>query len=192
MRFKIYQFEVQQIIDKVVEKKSKLILATAPVNLQAPPRKVCSNASTPPLEQKLASLDKHLESGKSKQVITELSKLKGIVLGHARFHHLLGRAYYRQGEFKQAKEYLSKANSFDCAPNGSSHILNNILRRKARENAVTLLDLDEKSNAHLGKNAIFNRDHYSRYPQDKYYHHFLEQLATIINRSLSAKTGGSL
>ena len=184
LRFKIYEWEVQQLIEQVQKKKqAKLILTTSPINLQTPPKEVCSNATTPLLDQKLSSLKNLLHQGDVKTTITQLSFLEEVILGHAGFYHLLGNAYLQQGEFKSAQKYLTMANSFDCAPSGSSHILNNILRFKAKENTVSILDWDEISNAHLGKTTIFQG---KDYPEESYYDHFLDGLATLINDHLKS------
>ena len=185
LRFKLYEFEVQYLIELVTKQKSKLILVTAPVNLKNPPYELCSNASTPSLERKLASIEEHLRRGESKLAIAELSPLKGVVLGHARFHYLLGKAYYRQGEYQPAKRHLIRANSFDCAPQGSSHILNNILRQKARENGIPLLDLDQMANAHFKRRKeIFNRGDHSNYLKDEHYQRLVQQFTGLIRHSL--------
>ena len=136
----------------------------------------------PPLEHKLKEATNYLHQGDAKTAITELSQLEGAVLSHAQFYYLLGKAYFQQGEFQQARKYWVRANSFDCTPAGSSHVLNNIIRSKARENAVTLIDWDQMVNAHLGKSTIFLPDQY--YPQDYYYDYFLDDLATLMNRHL--------
>ena len=181
LRFKIYEWEVQELIDQVEKKQRKLILTTAPINLQTSPREVCSNATTVLLGQKLSALENRLDQGHIKTTLTELSSLQEVILGHAGFYYLLGKAYLQQGEFKSAQKYLARANSFDCAPSGSSHILNNILRSKAEENAVTILDWDKMSSASLGKATLFQE---KGYLQESYYDHFLDGLATLINEHL--------
>ena len=184
LRFKIYEWEVQQLIEQAQKnKQTKLILTTSPINLQTPPKEVCSNATTPLLDQKLSSLENLFHQGDTKTTITQLSSLEEVILGHAGFYHLLGKAYLKQGEFKSARKYLTMANSFDCAPSGSSHILNNILRSKAKENTVSILDWDKISNADLGKATIFQgKDD----PEESYDHHFLDGLATLINDHLKS------
>ena len=179
LRFKMYEFEIQQLINRVAREKSSLILTTGPINRTAPPAQVCSNSTTEKLEQRLNSLGKKLERGQIKKAISELTKLQNNILGHARFYHLLGMAYYRQGEFKQARKNFAKANSFDCVPKATSHILNNIIRKKAKENSALLIDFDQMTAAHLGKNIIFDD---GLFPKKEHYHLFVQQLAQTINR----------
>lgn len=167
LRFKSYEWEVQQLIDGVARKGSTLILATAPIDLERPPRQVCGNASTPLLEQKLARLSRRLERGESKLAIAELRELEGVILGHARFHYILGQAYRKRGESRKARHHLVRANSFDCDQDGSSHVLNTIIRRKARQNGTPLIDLDEEISAPLGK---------------RHYQYLLEQLAVALEQ----------
>ena len=182
LRFKTYEFEVEQLIEWSLRRGSVPILVTAPLALKAPPHQVCVNSSTPALEKKLVELQKLLEGNDIKTAIKELSQLERVAIAHAGLFHLKGWAHYRQGEFKRARQYFAKANSFDCLPKGSSHVLNNILRSKAKDNATPLLDFDTRVAAHLGKGPVFEGD--SIYPLDKHYHYFLQSLADAINQQL--------
>ena len=180
LRFKLYEMEVQQLIEQVKQASSKLILTTAPLPLQKPPQAVCTNASTPQVEQKLAQIKATLKSGDAKNALSELKKWQNVIVGHAGFFHLLGQAYYQQGVFTAARQPFALANSFDCAPRGSSHILNNIIRRKAKENTVSLVDFDQLSSTALGREQTFK----AQFPTKILYQRWLEPLASTINRHL--------
>ena len=184
LRFKTYEFELQKLIDQATKNQNKLILTTAPLNLHTPPGQVCASATAPALEQKLEELAKLLQRGDAKTVIGELTQLEQATIGHAGLYHLLGKAYLRQGQPSKARHFLARADSFDCAPEGASHVINNIVRLKARENGMSLIDFDQMVRVHLGRSTAFVR---GTFPQHSHYHLLVQRIAGIINHVLKAR-----
>lgn len=182
LRLKIYEHEVQQLIQWTLRQKSQLILTTAPVNLMLPPRQICSNASTPSIQQKISFLEKALTQGKTQKIIQELAPLEKVIVGHAGYHFLLGQAFYQESLFSKALKHLRRANSFDCYPTKGSHLLNNILRFKARVNVVTLVDFHSFLPPLKEKRTAFSLK--SSFPKEPFYQSFADSLAKAIGQLL--------
>ena len=181
--FKIYEMEVQQLIDYSYENEVKLILFTTPINLENIPNKVCRNSTSEQLEKKLTQLAQNLLKGDFKTAHNDLLALKEKVLGNARFFYLLGRTYYNLGNYEKSKEYFLKANAFDCYPSGPQHILNNIIRQKAKQNDISLFDFDKEIQRSFGTNVLFKND---LRPQDLFYEKMLSELAKTVSKYLKS------
>ena len=185
LRLRIYEFEVQQLIDEALGRGSKLILTTAPVNLFTPPEQVCALASTPSIEQKLSFLKKVLEREQAKKIIQELAPLEKVIIGHARYHYLLGKSYWKESLFLKARKHLNRAKSFDCHPTQSSLLINNILRLKSQKNVIALVDFLKFLPPLKDRQSLFKKN--SPFPKNSLYQPFVNSLAKTINQLYAIK-----
>ncbi|MCY4645075.1 MAG: hypothetical protein OXB88_10695 [Bacteriovoracales bacterium] len=188
LRFKTYELEIQRLIDLVKSQNSRLILTTAPIPLETPPQNPCANASTPALEKELNLAEKQLESGQSKRALLKLESLERTTLAHARLFTLLGKAYLARGKFASAQKNFTKAHGFDCDPRGPSPVLNNIIRLKAQENHVPLVDVDQMVGLHLGRKKLFDRTGNLKEEFDGFVN---DRLAKVINDLVTKTKSGS-
>lgn len=177
--FKLYESEIESLIDKIFEQDKTLILITSPINLDNLPNTVCSNSTSTVLNTKLTAYAKNLLAGDYKMALIELKKLQESIKGNARLEYLLGRSYFKQGNFEKSKEHFYLANAYDCFPQGPMHILNSIIRKKAIEYEIPLIDLDIIVNKNFGKDVVFFNE---ATPQEVHYNKFLKTLAAVINK----------
>ncbi len=178
LKYKLFEVELEELIEYCFDNNIELVLSTAPINLENLPIQVCQNSTTNQLDRKMTIIAKQLLEGDYKSPLKELKELEGKVFGNSRFYYLLGRSYYLFGDFKKSRHYFELANSFDCYPKKSSHILNNIIRAKASKHELKIIDFDQLTNIHFGKNiTFFDED----FPQEIYYDQFLTRLSKFIN-----------
>jgi len=175
--FKLFDVELEELIALVKERGSYLILSTAPVNLELKPKKVCLNSTTDSLEQYQRELEKKLEQGNHKAVLSEIRKLSETSIGNAQSFYLLGKAQLGSGLFDQAQVSLKKAAAFDCGADRSHPVFNSIIKKKVLGQGIKLLDFNNIVTRHLGLNELFLAEHF---PQEIYYRHYVEELYVTI------------
>lgn len=164
--FKLFEDEITQIITEVKQKKGNIVLITNPVNLTLRPRKVCQNAITEQTENHVRKLKKLAASGDNKSAYSLASKIEKQMMGHAEFFYEFGMAAMAQGKYAEAKNLLYQADAFDCDPQDSTTVFNNITRKVASHFGVPIIDFDNLVNKYLGRNLLFLDD---RQPQFIYY-----------------------
>lgn len=155
MIFQIYEWELWELVKYVKENNSKLVLITAPVNLDVPPKANCSFSEESGLQIALNEMMEKLKRGRSKEVYDELKILKAKHPSHAKLLYLFGSTALEIGKTKEAKEALTQAATFDCATWRGSPVFNQIMRKVAAQSGLPLVDFDSQLNAMYGQNVLF-------------------------------------
>lgn len=155
MIFQIYEWELWELVKYVKENNSKLVLITAPINLDVPPKSNCSFSEESGLQIAINELMEKLKKGRSKEVYDELKILKAKHPSHARLLYLYGSTALEIGKTKEAKELLTQAATFDCATWRGSPVFNQIMRKVAAQAGLPLVDFDSQLNAMYGQNVLF-------------------------------------
>jgi hypothetical protein len=179
--YEFYQIHLEKIIDIVRSSKKSIVLVTAPINLELPPRKTCDHAKSPTLDDYLFNMKAQIEKGQIKEHYEELKKISKSALTNSESYWMLGQMANQLGRMSEAEEYLQLAHAYDCAPKTANIVTNSIIRHKAKVSGSPLVDFDRLINSHYGKNILFLSEHN---PQDLYWNQMISFLTGEIGKIL--------
>lgn len=170
LTYLFYEEEVKELIRFTSAKKSKLILLTAPINLDLPPLKTCSQAQNKSILTNLQEAEKSYNKGRYKDAYQSIKPILNKVEGHAHAHFLIGQIFRELGQINTSIEHLQKANSFSCRPGRVNKVFNSIIHHYGSKYGVTIIDFETIINRDYGKNNLFFQEDT---PQDIYYQKML-------------------
>lgn len=181
LTYLLYEVELRQLVGLAQEHQTLLILMTSPVNIDVPPRKTCENATAASIDQEVRAIRKLIVSQDYKSAYERSKALAQNTLANAEVLYLHGQIAYRNNLRAEALQYLKRAAAFDCQGWRSNEAFNNIIRRVAREQNVTLFDFDRMMDDNWNKNVTFFDEIYA---QDIYYNQSAQALALMLRRVL--------
>ncbi len=155
MIFQIYEWELWELVRYIKANNSKLVLITAPINLDVAPKANCSLSEENGLQIEINKQMKKLKEGKSKEAYDDLKVMATKNNTNSRILYLYASAAIEIGKNKEAKEALTRASTFDCATWRGSPVFNQILRKVADQAGLPLVDFDAQLNAMFGQNVLF-------------------------------------
>lgn len=175
----LFHYELEKLAQHLRKSNSDLLVITTPVNLQKAPNEACAQSVTSKvIEFQNEQLNK-INQQNYKEAFNALEKLVASSPGNALSYHLLAKAAQGLGLFPKAKDSYVKANAFDCSPDGSAVIINQVVRQWVQRNSFKMIDFDEDISHQIGRNDIFIND---KYPQDYYYQQVLTSITEAIMR----------
>ena len=182
LAFKLFEYEMIELIDLVRDKKSHLILITTPVNLEIEPREVCAHSTNEDIIQLQQEIVKEINNGAFKSVFQKASELAEATPSNAKSHFLLGQAALGFGDLKLARESLVKASIFDCANWRGSAVYNSIIKKQAKGRQAHVIDFEQFTNSQLSNDGLFFDE---IVPQNLLYQNMIKDLGDIIKKILS-------
>lgn len=177
----LYREHLKELVKMSQDRNSLLILTTTPINLDTPPKKVCSISSNIEVEKDIRTLKDLLRKNDAKKAYTLSSKLVTKHVGNAQLRYIHGQIARRLGNTQEAVKSLVESSAYDCLPWRVTHLQNNIIRAVARDNQVILFDFAEMTDRDYTKNRTFFDD---LYPQNLYYELAINQLGLLIKNIL--------
>lgn len=177
--YKLYQYEMRDLINYIKLKKSDLILISTPINLLIEPKETCSHTLTDGMIPMLQEVEKLLNDSQTKAALPIIEKLSEVAFSNARVFYLLGMTQLRSGDVKSARESLHKAVIFDCQNWRSSAVYNAIMAKEAKSALVSFIDFDQILNSRLHRNDLFLDE---IYPHNSLY----LQLVSEINQTFKS------
>jgi tetratricopeptide (TPR) repeat protein len=181
LSYRIYEIELEQLVELSRSKDVVLIFMTSPVNLDIPPKKTCAVARTNESTRELAAIRELIRQQDYKAAYPRAKELAENTIANAEIFFLYGQVAQRIGRSDEAKGALRKAAAFDCTSWRANEVTNSILRKVARDHRVTLFDFADMVDDDWRKNATFFDE---IYPQDLYYEKASKALATVLRRML--------
>jgi len=181
MIYKLYQYQLEEMINLIKENNSTLILLTTPINLSVPPNKVCKGSSNALLRLELEKIEKELKNGLHELSFQKLEFLKKKVFGNARVLYLSGISSQKLGYFKTAEKILQQSAVFDCGTWRGNKVFNNLIRQSSNKHDLFLIDFDKMVNSNLGKDNLFIGKYF---PQTVFYKKVIEAINQIIVQTL--------
>ncbi len=181
LSYRIYEIELEQLVDLTRSKDVVLIFMTVPVNLDIPPKKTCSVARTEESKRELGAIRELIRQQDYKAAYPRAKELAENTLANAEVLFLYGQVAQRIGRSEEAKGALRKAAAFDCTSWRANEVTNSILRKVARAHRVTLFDFADMVDDDWRKNATFFDE---LYPQNLYYEKASKALATVLRKML--------
>jgi hypothetical protein len=182
LAIELQKIELQEFLDIIRVAEKNLILVTAPINLEIPPKKVCENTESNRSKDLQAHFKQAIANNKSKEIYGQLNDYAQATVANAMAFHLLGLAQLELGKFVEARQSLLKAAAFDCKFWRVNPTFNQVIRQKALENGITIVDLETMINQRIGKDVLFLDQHI---PQDIYFEQMIEVLSSQIKKMLN-------
>ncbi|MGZ3788536.1 MAG: hypothetical protein ACXVLQ_08445 [Bacteriovorax sp.] len=180
--FKLFDYELRELVDLIKDKKSNLILMTTPLNLEVPPKEVCSSSTSNTIIEVQQEIEALIEHGNFKKAYSDATELQNETLGNAKSFYLLGIASMRIGDLKTAREALQRATVFDCMNWRGNAVYNAIIKNEAKRRQVALIDFDLYMSSALSKEGLFRDE---LFPQNLFYQTMMEELKETVKKILS-------
>ncbi len=182
LSFKLFEYEVKDLIDTVKDKKSSLIIVTTPLNLTIEPKEVCAHSSSDDIALVQQEIDTDIKQGAYKNAYPKALELASITQANAYSYYLLGMSALGLGDIKEARESLNKATAFDCANWRGNAVYNAILKRYAKNKMVQVIDFDQFMSSQLLKEGLFIDEFI---PQNIFYQFMVDELTSTLKKILS-------
>lgn len=180
--FKLFNYELRELIEVTKDKKSNLILITTPINIEVRPKETCSHSTTNNVVELQQEIENLLKEGNFKQAYPKALELSNETFSNAQSFYLLGRANMGLGNLAEARMNLSKASIFDCANWRGNAIYNAIMKSVAKKHQIRLIDFDQYLSSSLSKDGLFIDE---IFPQNIFYQTMLKELQVNIKNILS-------
>lgn len=174
--YEIYGHEIEQLIELVKDNNSTLLLTTTPVNLEQKPN-TCSNSNTWSIQEQMDQIDSLLSKGSDKEALIKSRKLMEAVVSNAEVLFQYAIILKRVGKIAEAKRTFQMAKAFDCDNDNPNPIYNSIVKQKAIDSDVDLVDFQKIIYKDFIKETLFLD---KIYPQNIYYQRFVIQLSKLI------------
>lgn len=183
--FKLYQYQLSELIEYVKEQKSSLIIITTPLNLETRPKEICSHSTSNQVVEVQQEIENLIKEGNFKESYTKSLELADATPGNALSFYLLGQSALRLGKTVEAKQALFKSTVFDCSHWRGNAVYNAIMRTLGGKNLNTIIDFDQYMAASINKDGLFMDD---IYPQTIFYQTIIHDLVDSIRLLLSTKS----
>lgn len=180
--FKLFDYELREMIDLVKDKKSNLILITTPLNLEIHPLETCSQSTSNTVIELQQELEEMIKQGNFKSAYPKILELANETYGNAKSFYLLGKASMGMGDLPQARQALQRASVFDCANWRGNAVYNAIMKNQATKRQVMLIDFDQSMAGALSQDGLFSDD---LFPQNVFYQNMIAELLENLKKILS-------
>lgn len=180
--FMLFQYELKEMIDLVKDKKSSLILITTPLNLEVPPKEVCSTSTSQTVIEVQQEIESLIQQGNLKKAYSDSLQLANETYSNAKSFYLLGKSAMGLGDLKLARESLNKATVFDCANWRGNAVYNAIIRTEAKKHQLPIVDFDMMLSSALSKDGLFQDE---ILPQNLFYQNVVSELKDLLKNFLS-------
>ncbi|MBF0359935.1 MAG: hypothetical protein HQK49_02935 [Oligoflexia bacterium] len=181
--YKLYEMEMEELIQYVSSKGKNLILINVPINFSIYPKVVCENSSSDNIIKLQNEYFELLKNENYKDAYNGLIELKNIMPGNALTYFMLGKACKNIGKFKEAVENFELSSSYDCSIWRGNAIHNAIIERYAQKYNLPLLDFHLIVNKDFAQEDNLFLDEIL--PQHTYYQKLMEDLKKQLKKSLN-------
>lgn len=180
--FKLFDYELRELIDLVKDKKSNLILITTPLNLEIEPVETCSQSTSNTVIEEQQLIEAMIKEGNYKSAYPKVIELANETYSNAKSFFLLGKVALGLGDLALAREALQKATVFDCANWRGNAVYNAIIKSTAKKRQVMMIDFDQYMASSLSKEGLFSDE---LFPQNIFYQNMFTELLEAIKKILS-------
>ncbi len=180
--FKIFDYELKELIEFAHDHKSHLILLTTPLNLELRPKEICSNTTSKDIVDLQNEIEELLKIGNYKQAYPKALALSEATVSNALSFYLLGKAAMGLGNLAEARSSLAKSSVFDCSNWRGNAVLNAIIKKNALKYQLPLIDFDMDLSSALSKDGLFIDE---IFPQSMFYQTMISELKNNLKKILS-------
>lgn len=185
--FKLFEYEMKEMIELIKDHKSTLVLMTTPINLEIPPKEVCAHSTSTEIIELQQEIEAELKVGAYKSVYPKIRELSEATFSNAQSSYLFGQAALGTGDIKSARLAFLQASAFDCASWRGNAVYNGIIKNQAQKNQVHIVDFDQYMTSQLSKDGLFFDE---IMPQNIFYQNMIKELGDILKNILSVNDQG--
>lgn len=179
--FKLFDYEMREMIDLVKDKKSNLILITTPLNLEVHPKETCQQSTSNTVIEAQQEIEELIKAGNGKAAYPKALELSNETYSNAKSFYLLGMASIGMGDLAMARSALWKATVFDCANWRGNAVYNGIMRGLAEKRQVVLIDFDQYMASAISREGLFSDE---IFPQNIFYQNMVNELLESLKKIL--------
>lgn len=180
--FKLFDYQLRELIDLVKDKKSNLLLITTPLNLEVHPQETCAQSSSSTIVEVQQEIEAMIKNGEYKAAFPKITELARETYSNAKSYYLLGKINLGLGELAEARAALYKSTIFDCQNWRGNAVFNAIMKTQAKNRQVMLVDFDQHMASQLSQEGLFIDD---IYPQNIFYQRMVNELLINLKKILS-------
>lgn len=181
LTYRLFEIELNELVTMARKNSALLILTTTPINIDVSPQRTCTNAESAAIKKEVKLIRELIKNQDYKGAYAKSQELSSSTIANAQVLYLHGQVAYRNGHRKEAIDSLKKAAAYDCIGWRSNEVTNNIIRKVAQEQRVTLFDFANMVEQDWNKNVTFFDE---VYPQDIYYERAMKYLGTVLRKIL--------
>ena len=180
--FKLFDYELREMIEVLKDKKSNLILITTPLNLEVLPKDICAHSTSNGVIELQQEIEEAIKNGDYKNAYPKALSLSQETYSNAQSFFLLGKSALGLGNLKDAREALQKATVFDCSNWRGNAVYNAIIKGEAGKHQVLLIDFDQYMTSSLSKDGLFIDE---IFPQNIFYQNMMQELKELLKKVMS-------
>ncbi len=177
----LYEEQLIQLVALAKDRNSLLILTTTPVNLDVPPKSVCSFSTNPDIDKAVSELQYLVKKEDWKTAWGTANKFTMMYPGNAMLFHLEGVIGKNLGKTTEAVNSMLQASSYECTSWRATEVQNSIIRKVASSQQVILFDFSRMVEKEWTANTTFFDE---LHPQNIYYDKAMGQLGLAIRKIL--------
>jgi hypothetical protein len=181
IHYKLYEFELEELIKHTIDNNIFLILLTTPVNPNVKPKKVCDTSITDEVNIQIKKVVTEIKNNDFKKAFEVANFTRFMAPSNAYANYLFARVSRKVGRKKMAYEAVDYASSYDCKRWRANGVYNKIIRNMAKKYEIFLFDYDQYIRDNWDKNETFLNE---LYPQDLFYQKSMKTLGRFIKKVL--------
>jgi hypothetical protein len=177
----LFEQQLTQLVALSRDRNSLLILTTTPINLDVPPKSVCSFSTNTEIEKAVLELNELVKKGDWKTAYQKATKYTMLYPGNAQLFHLEGVVEKNLGKTQEGVNSMLQASSYECTSWRATEVQNSIIRKVASSQQVLLFDFSRMVEREWTNNVTFFDE---LHPQNIYYEKGMNQLGLVIKKIL--------
>lgn len=180
--FRMYNKELEDLIDYVQENNSILILITTPISPDVAPKKSCQGTLPSELVPLLKETQEFVKKRDYKQAYDKSRELTLMANSNANAHYMHAVISKNLGLNDEAVQSLSLAAAFDCVNWRGNPVFNQIIKQQAADKDVIVFDFNQMLADQWMEDAIYLDE---IYPQNLYFEEMSRAIALKIKNILN-------
>lgn len=180
--FKLFDYELREMIELIKDKKSNLILITTPLNLEVRPHEICSQTTSNNVVEAQQEIEEMIKLGNYKSAYPKALLLANETISNSLSFYLLGKASLGLGNLPLARDSFQKSTVFDCSNWRGNAVYNAIIKTHAKLRHVHLVDFDQYMSSALSDEGLFIDEFF---PQNLFYQKMNSELIENLKKILS-------
>lgn len=177
----LFEEQLLELVTMSRDRNSLLILSTTPVNLDVPPKSVCSFSTNTDIERAVLELQDLVKKEDWKTAWSKATKYTVQYPGNAMLFHLEGVVGKNMNKMGEAVNSSLQASSYECTSWRATEVQNSIIRKVATSQQVILFDFSRMLEKEWSSNVTFFDE---LHPQNVYYDKAMNQLGIAIRKIL--------
>lgn len=182
--FQMYNFELIELIQEVIDRNSIIIFITTPLNFSIAPKGICESNQTTENAEIIDKIKKLQEDRDFKQADILSQKLLTIYPTDPLAHFYKSKSSLKLGDITESKQHSSFSTVYDCQSWRGNSVYNSIMMKNIKDFDLNFVDFYKQLQDYGHSDTLFLDD---LYPQNIYYKEMFTDLNIIIKKQLRLK-----